>query len=52
MTIHAYVKPHNAASIRVFEQAGFEPRGETTVQGQRVKHYVRQRAAEPREGRP
>ncbi|MEQ2010477.1 MAG: bifunctional UDP-2,4-diacetamido-2,4,6-trideoxy-beta-L-altropyranose hydrolase/GNAT family N-acetyltransferase, partial [Limisphaerales bacterium] len=32
-TIHAFIKPDNAASIRAFEKAGFEPVGQTTVKG-------------------
>ncbi len=31
--IHAFIKPANAASIRAFEKAGFEPAGQTEVKG-------------------
>lgn len=41
--VHAYVKPENAASIRVFEKAGFERMEMETVKGHSALHFRRTR---------
>lgn len=41
--VHAYVKPENAASIRVFEKAGFERLDMKTVKGKSALHFRRAR---------
>ncbi len=41
--VHAYVKPANAASVRVFEKAGFERLTSTTVKGNSALHFMRTR---------
>jgi UDP-2,4-diacetamido-2,4,6-trideoxy-beta-L-altropyranose hydrolase len=39
--VDAYVKPENAASLRLFEKAGFQRRPEfETIRGQRAAHFV------------
>jgi len=38
--LHAYVKPENDASQRVFASAGFRSLGERNVNGHRAIHYV------------
>jgi RimJ/RimL family protein N-acetyltransferase len=43
--INALIKPDNAASIRVFEKAGFENAGQTTVQNQPALRFQLQRGA-------
>ncbi len=44
-TIHALIKPDNAASIRAFVKAGFEPAGQTTVKGCAALRFDLSRAA-------
>jgi UDP-2,4-diacetamido-2,4,6-trideoxy-beta-L-altropyranose hydrolase len=44
-TIHALIKPDNAASIRAFTKAGFEPDGQTTVKGCAALRFALMRAA-------
>jgi UDP-2,4-diacetamido-2,4,6-trideoxy-beta-L-altropyranose hydrolase len=39
--VHAYVKPENIASQRVFEKAGFTVEGSTTVRNHSVLHFIR-----------
>lgn len=47
-TIHAFIKLDNAASIRAFEKAGFEPGGETEVKGcVALRFELKRSAAEP-----
>ena len=47
-TIHALIKPDNAASIRAFEKAGFEPAGQTEVKGcAALRFELKRSAAEP-----
>jgi RimJ/RimL family protein N-acetyltransferase len=43
--IHACIKPDNAASVRAFVKAGFEPAGQTTVKGCAAHRFVLSRAA-------
>jgi UDP-2,4-diacetamido-2,4,6-trideoxy-beta-L-altropyranose hydrolase len=43
--IHALIKPDNAASIRAFTKAGFEPDGQTTVKGCAALRFALTRAA-------
>jgi UDP-2,4-diacetamido-2,4,6-trideoxy-beta-L-altropyranose hydrolase len=38
-SIHAYVKPANRRSCRIFDRAGFKALPDTTVKGQPAKHY-------------
>ncbi|KAF0180031.1 MAG: N-acetyltransferase GCN5 [Limisphaerales bacterium] len=46
--IHAFIKPDNAASIRAFEKAGFEPAGQTEVKGcAALRFELKRSAAEP-----
>jgi len=42
-TVHAYIKPANTASIRVFEGATFSYTATETMKGQTALHYVCQR---------
>lgn len=47
-TIHAFIKPDNAASIRTFEKAGFEPAGKTEVKAcAALRFELKRSAAEP-----
>ena len=47
-SIHALIKPDNAASIRAFEKAGFEPAGQTEVKGcAALRFELKRSAAEP-----
>ena len=47
-TIHAFIKPDNATSIRAFEKAGFEPAGQTEVKGcAALRLELKRSAAEP-----
>ena len=47
-TIHAFIKPDNAASIRTFEKAGFEPAGQTEVKAcAALRFELKRSAAEP-----
>jgi UDP-2,4-diacetamido-2,4,6-trideoxy-beta-L-altropyranose hydrolase len=39
-TIHAYAKPLNVASAKLFRHAGFEERKETTMRGQPSLHFA------------
>lgn len=48
-TLHAFIKHENKVSTRVFEKAGFEPRGQEMVRGHRAGHYVLRRAELPSE---
>jgi UDP-2,4-diacetamido-2,4,6-trideoxy-beta-L-altropyranose hydrolase len=41
--IHAYIKPGNEGSVRAFVNAGYQPRGPSTVHGQEALHFVRTR---------
>ncbi len=41
--VHALIKPDNAASIRAFKKAGFEPAGEAAVKGCVALKFVLQR---------
>ncbi len=41
--VHAYVKPENTASIRLFEKAGFKRLELTTVKGNPALHFIRTR---------
>jgi RimJ/RimL family protein N-acetyltransferase len=41
--IHAYVKPDNAPSARLFQKTGFTELAETTVSGNRARHFVLKR---------
>jgi UDP-2,4-diacetamido-2,4,6-trideoxy-beta-L-altropyranose hydrolase len=44
-SIHAYVKPDNAASIRAFTKAGFTDNGIAEVRGHLARHFVLRRGA-------
>ncbi len=39
-TVHAYQRPENTASIRVFEKAGFKSGGNIELKGHTVHHVV------------
>ena len=41
--IHAYIKQDNAASVRAFLKAGFEPQGTTVVHGCQAFHLILQK---------
>ena len=43
--VHALIKPDNAASVRAFEKAGFEPAGQTEVKGCAALRFELSRAA-------
>lgn len=45
--IDAFVKPANAASLRLFEKAGFERLASAAIEGQEAVHFVLQRNASP-----
>lgn len=38
--LHAYIKPHNQASIRSFEKSGYVVQSQATIQGQPALHMV------------
>ena len=42
--VHAYQRPENTASIRVFEKAGFRSAGEIELKGHAVHHSVLRRS--------
>ena len=44
-TVHALIKPDNAASVRAFAKAGFEPAGQTEVKGCAALRFELSRAA-------
>jgi UDP-2,4-diacetamido-2,4,6-trideoxy-beta-L-altropyranose hydrolase len=41
--VHAFIRPENRASARVFEKAGFHRVGEAQVRGNPALHYCRER---------
>ncbi len=43
--VHAFVKPENAASLRVFEKADFERLGTEEIRGDAAVHFVWQKPA-------
>jgi len=43
-TVHAFIKPHNEASIRAFEKAGFRKIDMETVRGSIALHYTKVRS--------
>lgn len=42
--IHAFVKPHNEASMRAFEKANFKRQATKTVRGNIAIHYIRSKS--------
>jgi len=42
--VHAFIRPENLASVRVFEKAGFLRLGEKQVKGNSALHYCRERS--------
>jgi RimJ/RimL family protein N-acetyltransferase len=43
--IHAYVKPDNEASVRLFMNAGFVRQATVSMQGQQAIHFVLERSS-------
>jgi UDP-2,4-diacetamido-2,4,6-trideoxy-beta-L-altropyranose hydrolase len=43
--IHAYVKPDNEPSVRLFQNAGFTRQATVSMQGQQAIHFVLERSA-------
>ena len=41
--IHPYIQAQNLASMRAFEEAGFQKTGAEMVKGKRAAHYIRER---------